>query len=855
MTTAEGATFLDGTRVLEIADERGEYAGRVLAGLGADVVKVEPPGGSTTRQYGPFLGDEPGPERSLYFWHYNVGKRSVVLDLETDEGRQALRRLCDEVEVVLDGTDAGYLAERGVAYEDVRQTNPGLIWARLTPFGDTGPWSTFKASDLVHLALGGIMHNCGYDAQPDGTYDTPPMAPQMWHAYHVGGEMAIMAVLAALRYRDKTGVGQELVTSIHDAVSKTTEGDMPSWVYNRQPYHRQTGRHAGFRPSANTNALTKDARFLAASGALPGSGDIFPGVLAFLNKFGMANDLNDERYADPSARTEPAVASHITAQLHNLASKFLFEAEVWRDAQAEGLMWAPLRRPEENLPDEHWAERETFMDVEHPELNRSFRYIGAKWYCEDVPWAGRVRAPLVGEHTTEVLGGLGGAPTRAQPAAGVASTPATTSVHGKPWALEGLKVVDLTWLLASAGGLRYLSALGAEVVRVEHASRLDFLRFGFTAPESKAIRDAATGPLEYPPPPSSLNRSGFFNEINAGRRSISLDIKSPEGRDILQQLLARADVVCEGFSPGTMDRLGLGWEVLKELNPRLVYVQQSGMGQHGVYGRLRSIGPIAQAFSGLTEMSGLPEYPPAGIGFSYLDWYGAYNMAVAILAGIRRRDGSGRGVWIDASQTEAGIFLTGTNVLDFQANGRATRRYGNRSPHKLAAPAGAFPCQGEDRWIAISCFTDDEWRGLVQVLGTPEWAAKPELSSLSDRVAHQRDLEALVGEATRTWDRYVLQDALQAAGVPAGVVQTAEDRYERDPQLAHLGWLVPLRHSEIGEWPVKEFPVRFSETPAYMGGLVDRHGPCYGEDTDFVLTSILGFAQSDVDKLRERGVV
>src|SRR6266542_2119807 len=148
---AEGRTptFLDGTHVLEIADERGEYAGRVLAGLGADVVKVEPPGGSATRQYGPFLGDEPGPDRSLYFWHYNVGKRSVVLDLETEEGRQALRRLCDDVEVVLDGTDAGYLTGRGLTYDDVRGTNPGLIWVRLTPFGDTGPWSTFKASDLV----------------------------------------------------------------------------------------------------------------------------------------------------------------------------------------------------------------------------------------------------------------------------------------------------------------------------------------------------------------------------------------------------------------------------------------------------------------------------------------------------------------------------------------------------------------------------------------------------------------------------------------------------------------------------------------------------------------------------------
>jgi crotonobetainyl-CoA:carnitine CoA-transferase CaiB-like acyl-CoA transferase len=305
-----------------------------------------------------------------------------------------------------------------------------------------------------------------------------------------------------------------------------------------------------------------------------------------------------------------------------------------------------------------------------------------------------------------------------------------------------------------------------------------------------------------------------------------------------------------------MERMGFGYSRLRELNPDIIYVQQSGMGQTGSYGRLRSYGPTAQAFSGLTEMSGLPEpFPPAGIGYSYLDWFGAYNMAMAMVAALYRKRVTGQGCYIDSSQVETGTYLTGTAVLDYTVNERRWSRSGNRSPYKPAAPHGAYPAEGDDRWIAIACFTEDDWQALVTALGRPSWATDPRFSSLASRLEHHDELDVLVGQATRAWDPHKLMAVLQEAGAPAGACQTAQDRYESDPQLRHLEWLVELAQTETGTWPVKEIPVEYSETPPYIGGIVDRSGPNYGEDNEYVLGTILGLSRERIDQLIRDGVV
>src|SRR3974390_2021047 len=195
------AGFIEGVRVIEIGNELGEYCGKVLAGLGADVVRVEPPGGEVTRTYGPFYPHSPDPDRTLYFCHYNRGKRSVVIDLDSTEGCDDLIRLVGMSDVVIDSRPRGYLSQRGIDEEVLRAANPGLIWARITPFGDSGPWADYESSDLIQLALGGMMMNCGYDPDPSGFYETPPIAPQMWQSYHMAGEMTGFSPVTAFIYQ------------------------------------------------------------------------------------------------------------------------------------------------------------------------------------------------------------------------------------------------------------------------------------------------------------------------------------------------------------------------------------------------------------------------------------------------------------------------------------------------------------------------------------------------------------------------------------------------------------------------------------------------------------------------------
>lgn len=848
-TRSEAPGYLDGVRVLEIGNELGEYCGKMLAGLGADVVRVEPPGGAPTRRFGPFLDDDETPEHSLYFWHYNFGKRGVTVDLDSEAGRDELAALVRQADVLIDSTPRSVLDTAGLDRRARAGLNPRLVDLRITPFGDDGPYAEWLGTDLVHLALGGVVMNCGYDPGLHGHYDTPPVAPQMWHAFHITGELAAMAVMGALLARQSSGRGQRLDTNVHQAVSQSTEIDVPNWIFLRTPHHRLTCRHAMPTATESVLAQTKDGRYvLPYSTYLRGTTDPWDGTVDLLAEHGLADDLGDGERWPPHARTSRVGQQRMADQVRRLLNRTLSSDELWKEAQARALAWAPVRRPEENVGDPHWAARDTFCRLHDPELGRTFEHVGAKWFSPDAPWRTGPRAPHVGEHDGVVRAEWEAAPPRVGPPA-VPPRAITAPAHrdGKPFPLAGVRVVDLGWMLASAGAGRFLAALGAEVIKVEHTSRPDGMRFGRgTRPAGgRSAREAATEPLPSPPRPDQ-NQSGCFMTINSGKLSLGLNLKDPEGRQILEDLIRNADVVSEGFSPGTLERMGFGYARLKELNPAIVYVQQSGFGSTGTYGALRAYGPTAQAVSGLSDMSGLPEpFPPAGIGYSFLDWHGAYNMANAVLAALLRRDATGLPCHVDASQAEVGLYLSGTAVLDHSANGRSWHRYGNRSPATGAAPSGIYRTSGPDRWIALSVTGQPQWVALADELGHPEWVDRyPDAAS---RRTHHDALDVLIEAATRELDGAGLMARLQSRGVAAGVCQTAQDRVDGDPQLAHLEWLVELPQSTIGTWPVIDFPVRMSESAAHAGGRFDRSGPTYGEDTDHVLGTILGRGEPDAD--------
>src|SRR5256714_71477 len=310
----------------------------------------------------------------------------------------------------------------------------------------------------------------------------------------------------------------------------------------------------------------------------------------------------------------------------------------WREAQDAGLLWAPLRKPHENARDEHWLTRRTFADVEHPELGRSFRYPTSKWLATKTSWQVGRRAPLLGEDTAGVLGeGVRRPSVPARPRR--VQNPRLSALHNKPFPLQGVKIFDFAWFLASAGGTRFLSALGAESFKVEWKDNPDTRLAAMAPVGGRAARDAATGPL---PPVRDSDMGGQFNNKNAGKRGISLNIRHPKGLQIAKDMVRICDVVAEGFSPGVLQRLGLGYDVLKSIRPDIIYIQQSGMGAHGTYGRMRTGGPGAAAFGRPGETSGLPEPGmPGRWGHSYLDWMSAYGYALALLGAIYHRDSTG----------------------------------------------------------------------------------------------------------------------------------------------------------------------------------------------------------------------
>jgi crotonobetainyl-CoA:carnitine CoA-transferase CaiB-like acyl-CoA transferase len=849
---------LKGLRVIEFADEMAEHCGLLLAGMGAEVVKIEPAEGNPTRHIGPFLHDKPDPEHSLFFWHYNRNKRSVVLPAETSAARDALLALIASADILLDSSCGRLNKIVGLDRQALAARFPALIVARMTPFGDIGPWKDFKASDLIHLALGGVMMNCGYDADPSGRYDVSPIAPQLWHAYHIAGDQLAIGIVTALVHRHHTGRGQDVSCAVHEAVSKATEVDLMNWVMRRAPVHRQTARHA----SETTNRVpaisyTKDGRWIMTWGV---SARDEANLIPFLKRYDMAADLKGPASnADLKARAVPGTITMDEAMAHRFeviqrfVGAHIYKNVPWREAQDAGLLWSPVRKPHENAMDPHWLQRGTYSDLYHPELGRSFRYATSKWMSTGTAWQAGRPAPKLGEANARYLGDPAAAKPAVATARSVDTRPALLSARGKPFPLQGVRIVDFSWFLASAGGTRVLAAMGAESLKIEWKDNPDTRLAAMAPVGGHEARDNATAPIKGVTDP---DMGGQFNNKNSGKRGMSLNIRTPEGMEIVRRLIAQADVVAEGFSPGVMERLGLGYEVLKSIKPDIIYVQQSGAGSAGTLGRFRTVGPVAASFAGTTEMSGLPEPAmPAGWGYSYLDWMGAYGFALAILGAIFHRDRTGEGQYIDSSQCEAGLFLSGVTVLDWSANERVWKRFGNRSPYKPAAPHGAYRCLGEDRWVAIACFDEAEWLAFTEVAGLQVLRADARFGTLDARLKHQDALDDAVTAWTQTQEAYDVMFTLQKNQVPAGVCQTSGDRIDHDPQLRALDWMTEVNGTKIGRWPVVEMPAKMSETPAYSGGPIDRGAPCYGEDNHYILTQLLGYSDADVERLAREGVI
>ncbi|MGE0826302.1 MAG: CaiB/BaiF CoA transferase family protein [Candidatus Binatia bacterium] len=398
--------------------------------------------------------------------------------------------------------------------------------------------------------------------------------------------------------------------------------------------------------------------------------------------------------------------------------------------------------------------------------------------------------------------------------------------------LSGVRIADFTWVWAGPFATLQLAHLGAEVIRIETQHRVCVTR---------RIPPFAEGQ-------AGVNRSGYFNQFNQGKDSILLNLKNPEALEIAKRLVAASDVVSENFAAGVMNKMGLGYEVLRQIKPDIIMISMSGYGATGPESPYVSYGPAQAPLSGLSSLTGFPDFPPMHVGFSYGDPNGGLHGAFAILAALMHRERTGEGQYIDLSQLESSIAIIGEGVMAYTMNEAVPPRIGNRDPY--LAPHGLFPCQGEDRWVSIVVANEEEWRRFCNVIEQPGLASDPRFASLHARKTHEDALESLITAWTQTLTREEVVQRLQAVGVAALPAMTNKELAE-DPHLQNRDFFVELPHPEVGARRHAGVPWIFSDTRCQ----VTRPAPCQGQNTDEVLQRVLGYAVDEIAALKERGVL
>lgn len=398
--------------------------------------------------------------------------------------------------------------------------------------------------------------------------------------------------------------------------------------------------------------------------------------------------------------------------------------------------------------------------------------------------------------------------------------------------LAGIRVADFTWVWAGPHCTLQLAHLGAEVIRIETASRPCVTRM-------------------LPPWPDGtpgLNRSGYFNQYNQGKLSLALDLKQERAVEIAKELVAHCDIVCENFAAGVMNRLGLGYDVLRAVRPDIIMIALSGYGATGPEAEFVSYGPAQVPLSGMSSLTGYAGWPPMHVGVSYGDPTAGLHGAFAVLAALLHRARTGAGQFIDLSQQETTIAVLPEGTMDFAMNRSQPARQGNRDAQM--APHGVFRCHGEQRWVAIAMRSDAEWQRLAELIGGASLAADPRFARLAARKENEDELEALVTSWTLPQTPEEITERLQALKIPSFPTFNSKDIAE-DPHLRRSGLFVELPHPEIG-------PLTHIGIPWHMGGTpceVRYPAPCLGEHSDYVLQEILGYDAAAITRLKSERIV
>jgi benzylsuccinate CoA-transferase BbsF subunit len=399
-------------------------------------------------------------------------------------------------------------------------------------------------------------------------------------------------------------------------------------------------------------------------------------------------------------------------------------------------------------------------------------------------------------------------------------------------ALAGVKVLDFGWALVGSLTTKQLADHGAQVVRVESITRIDLPRANRMTSNS-----VANNPDDKP----------WFTHLNTSKYSMALNLKCTPARSVIEKLIRWADVINANMVPGTLNRLGFGYDYVKTIKPDIIMAEGSTYGQTGPMAREWGVDGTGAALSGYLDLTGWPDRGPVGPNIPYGDVVLPFFIAAAIVAALDYKRRTGKGQYIDASMLEVCVHQITPALLDWEANGHLQTRNGNRIAY--AAPHGVFPCIGEDRWCAIGVFTDEEWEAFSQAIGNPSWTKETRFATLKSRKENEEALEELVAKWTKQHSAEEVMQILQAAGVAAGVVQTMQDIVENDPQLKARNFLLPLKHPVIGVFGHPAPPYKLLKTEAQV-----RTSPCLGEHTEYICTQLLSMSDAEFVEIFKQAI-
>jgi crotonobetainyl-CoA:carnitine CoA-transferase CaiB-like acyl-CoA transferase len=784
---------LDGIRVLDLAGPLGSYGGRLLADAGADVVKVEPPEGDALRRRPPFAGDRPDPGGSLSFAYYHANKRGVVLDYRRPEAAAVLADLGANADVImLTPAEREPVAGFDPATGELAWAGPQAVVCSITPFGLTGPYRTWRATQLTSHAMSGLMYVQG---APEG----PPVVVPGQQLYDFVGTHAAVAVLTALRARPQAG-GQLIDMSAHEVLTQSCF-DIYSYT-NSALIGRRRPRAVQYSGGGSWPCRDGVIEFTASTDKH---------WFALMELLGHPAELSDPSWAHPVVRHpyEEKIIEVMRPLIAAMSREDFFER-----GQQLGLPCTVINTVGDFVDDQQPRSRGFFVRRELAGLGE-IDLPGEPFRCtERVLDQYRRPAPRLGESSVSEIAGQWREPAPAGPV---------------PGPLSGIRAISFGTAIAGALSGTALAELGADVVKIESPTRPDNLR-RLWAPGEPVVHE-----------PSGADTSPMFANFNRTTRSVALDMKDPSSVALFLRLAAAADVIVENYAPGVMQRWGLGYEQIAAVNPRIIMLSLTGFGHSGPRSHYLAYGATVCSFVGLTDAW---QYP-SGVHFDYLSQaHGVFG----VLAALAARERTGRGTHVDLAEVETAAAVMGPMMLDYVVNGRRSVVPVNRVPGALLSEV--VRCRGDDNWLAVEVEDADDWRTLATLVGrddlaeavpTPIAVLAPESSPQSSPDEQAR---AALGAALAAWaaERTAQQAMriLQRRGLAAGAVQDGEDAV-RDPQHRERHFLLEMDHPDLGVAEYAAPPHRLAKTPP----TVRRPTPRLGDHTMEVLGEWLGMTPDE----------